>query len=88
MSEFPYVERDGADWPKNLPTNEQVKLIEVIKMRLGQLRKPVGLSGLYYYIKDRDIGPTFNKAQVLDWRYACIERALREVAEPVWQLKE
>lgn len=84
---YPNIVQDAAGWPQNLPKEEQVALVAACQHILSVWRKPASLGSIYYWVKGQNIGPTFNKAALLDWRYCAVERALRECANEVWELK-
>ena len=92
-----HIETDGHDWPTDLPTEEREPLIEMVRRVLdtGNAKKyGMSLSDVERqatYAAERDFHkvPTFRRAALWDFRYACIERALRACdAEQRWHAKE
>ena len=88
-----YVETDGHDWPKGLPMEERGYLTTAVRECLV-LR---GANGAHLTTVERYVAnvaerndlpmPVFRKAAAWDFRYACIERALRACdAEQRWHL--
>lgn len=86
LSQKYHVETDAKDWPTSLPEAEREALTEVVRAILARFgEKGVCLYDIerqatYAAEKMADRLTTFAKAALWDFRYACIERALRAVA--------
>lgn len=88
------VETDAADWPTALPKEQREPLIGLVKEALARW----GAKGAPLYDVERMVSaaadrsgtvPIFKTAALWDFRYACIERALRACdAEQRWHAKE
>ena len=90
-----HIETDGHGWPTGLPTEEREPLIEMVKAALARFGAKGGslvdIERQVTYAAERDFHkvPTFRRAALWDFRYACIERALRACdAEQRWHAKE
>jgi hypothetical protein len=90
-----HVETSDTDWPKSLTMEERAGLVTLTREALARF----GAKGAGLYEIERMVSavndtkhpapiPIFRKAALWDFRYACIERALRAIdAEPRWHAK-
>ena len=89
-----HVETDAADWPSSFPKDQREPLIVLVKEVLAKW----GAKGAALYDIERMVSaaadrsgtvPIFKTAALWDFRYACVERALRACdAEQRWHAKE
>lgn len=74
------VETDGTDWPVGLPDNEKMILSRAVLDVLDAC-VPLTTYDLYRRVRDHAMvvaeAPTFKRATLLDWLYACVVRAAR-----------
>lgn len=90
------IETSDTDWPKSLTMEERAGLVTLTKEALARF----GARGAGLYEIERMVSsvndtrhpapvPALRKAALWNFRYACIERALREIdAECRWHAKE
>ena len=77
------VEREFDGWPKGVSTEHKDWLVTFCKETLQIC--PMKLSLIYAIFKYREDRPRFGA--LLDYTYACLDRACREVAVQKWVLK-
>lgn len=90
-----HVETSDTDWPKSLTMEERAGLVTLTREALARF----GARGAGLYEIERMVSavndtkhpapiPIFRKAALWDFRYACVERALRAIdAEQRWHAK-
>lgn len=90
-----HVETSDTDWPKSLTMEERAGLVTLVREALARF----GARGAGLYEIERMVSsvndtkhpapiPIFRKAALWDFRYACVERALRAIdAEARWHAK-
>ena len=92
-----HVETVDADWPVGLPKEEREPLTAFVKSALtsprfderGGTLGDIERAVTYALEKAPTAAPKFLRAAMWDFRYACIERALRACnAEQRWHAKE
>ncbi len=87
------VTTDATDWPSDLPEAERKPLAAIVGDILATMPNGLTLWVLVRCVGDavdkrRDDFPMFSKAALWDFRYACVERALRSIgAESRWHAK-
>ncbi len=82
------VEVDGSDWPVGLPASERPSLMAIV-LEVLEERAPLSNVTLYRVVQGHpEIAsrcPTYARAALFDFAYACLVRACRAVdAEPHW----
>lgn len=91
-----HVETDGLDWPKGLSLEERGALVDLTREALARFgEKGASLNSIERMVdalnNQRHPAPVpiFRKACMWDYRYACVERALRAIdAEQRWHAKK
>lgn len=91
-----HIETDATDWPSGFPKEEREPLTDMVRAVLvnrfdGRGGTLLDIERQVTYAAERDFHkvPTFRRAALWDFRYACIERALRACdAEQRWHAKE
>lgn len=80
-----HVDTDIADWPTSFPKEERVALIELVRPLIATGKYTTYQMERILSRKQNNDVPVFNRAAVMDWRLACVERACRAAdARLVW----
>lgn len=82
------VERDEWGWPTGLDEAARVWLQTAVKAALAAYGGVAHISHVERYVfRQADLPAALKRAVVIDWRYACVHRALLSAgAESVWRL--
>lgn len=80
------VEREITGWPKGLTDEQKAWLVEFCRYTLYTFGGTLSLNAVYDFYKYRDDRPKLGA--LLDFTFAALDRALREVANPTWTLKQ
>lgn len=76
--------RQEDGWPIGVTAEQKAELVGLVRDFLRLVNKPV----LLWVVAEHCGSQWSARGVVLDWRYACVERALRAAgAEEVWRLE-
>ena len=89
------VETTSWDWPKGMgDAEDQHKMIEAVRSVLRAYNKPMNAYEVFdvmrYWSQERRsvLPEAYRRAKLMDWILACVERALRSVADEKFHRKE
>lgn len=81
------VQVDNEDWPclesGSIPRKQKQEIVDLVRKRLNATGIPTETYMIHDWVSLQKPA-AFVGASLMDWRYGCIVRALREVATQKW----